>query len=100
VTPAPRECGPPLAGLRVVELARILAGPWIGQTLADLGADVVIENFRVGGLRRFGLDHASERARSPGRERPHPDGPAARDLPMQDGRGDIGVGADVPCTST
>jgi crotonobetainyl-CoA:carnitine CoA-transferase CaiB-like acyl-CoA transferase len=31
----------PLAGLRVVELARILAGPWIGQTLADLGADVV-----------------------------------------------------------
>jgi len=31
----------PLAGLRVVELARILAAPWIGQTLADLGADVV-----------------------------------------------------------
>ncbi len=31
----------PLKGLRVVELARILAGPWIGQTLADLGADVV-----------------------------------------------------------
>jgi crotonobetainyl-CoA:carnitine CoA-transferase CaiB-like acyl-CoA transferase len=30
-----------LAGLKVVELARILAGPWIGQTLADLGADVV-----------------------------------------------------------
>ena len=29
-----------LAGLRVVELARILAGPWAGQTLADLGADV------------------------------------------------------------
>ena len=29
------------AGLKVVELARILAGPWIGQTLADLGADVV-----------------------------------------------------------
>lgn len=30
----------PLKGLKVVELARILAGPWIGQTLADLGAEV------------------------------------------------------------
>jgi crotonobetainyl-CoA:carnitine CoA-transferase CaiB-like acyl-CoA transferase len=110
-----------LSGVRVVELARILAGPWIGQTLADLGADVVkvespegddtrrwgppfieaggeraaayfhacnrgkrsvvadfatergreivrrlaarsdvlIENFRVGGLRKFGLDYES-----------------------------------------
>ena len=31
----------PLKGLKVLELARILAGPWAGQTLADLGADVV-----------------------------------------------------------
>ena len=31
----------PLAGLKVVELARILAGPWAGQILADLGADVI-----------------------------------------------------------
>ena len=31
----------PLAGFKVVELARILAGPWAGQLLADLGAEVV-----------------------------------------------------------
>jgi crotonobetainyl-CoA:carnitine CoA-transferase CaiB-like acyl-CoA transferase len=31
----------PLEGLKVVELARILAGPWAGQTLSDLGAEVI-----------------------------------------------------------
>ena len=31
----------PLAGLKVVELARVLAGPWAGQTLSDLGCDVI-----------------------------------------------------------
>lgn len=117
----------PLHGLKVIELARILAGPWAGQTLADLGAtvikieasegddtrqwgppwidtdgdqaaayfhacnrgkqsvvadlktaegqalvksllkdaDVLIENFKVGGLMQYGLDYASLTAENP-----------------------------------
>ena len=38
----------PLEGLRVVELARILAGPFAGQTLADLGAEVIKVEARNG----------------------------------------------------
>jgi crotonobetainyl-CoA:carnitine CoA-transferase CaiB-like acyl-CoA transferase len=45
----------PLEGLRVLELARILAGPWAGQLLSDLGAAVVkVESPEGDDTRRWG----------------------------------------------
>ena len=46
---------PPLAGIKVLELARILAGPWAGQILADLGAEVTkVESLEGDDTRRWG----------------------------------------------
>ena len=62
----PRNPDAPLAGLKVLELARVLAGPWAGQTLADLGADVIkIESPDGDGTRKWGppwIDHDGERS--------------------------------------
>ena len=62
----PRNPNAPLAGLKVLELARVLAGPWAAQTLSDLGADVIkVESPDGDGTRKWGppwIEHDGERA--------------------------------------
>jgi crotonobetainyl-CoA:carnitine CoA-transferase CaiB-like acyl-CoA transferase len=76
----------PLAGIRVLDLSRVFAGPWCGMLLGDLGADVVKVEHPVKGddTRDWGLrtgrgntsyfDSMNRNKRSIGVDLAHPDG--------------------------
>jgi crotonobetainyl-CoA:carnitine CoA-transferase CaiB-like acyl-CoA transferase len=60
----------PLSHVRVLDLSRIMAGPWASQTLADLGADVIkVERPRVGDdTRAWGPPYLRDPGGEPGTE--------------------------------
>ncbi|MGB3807981.1 MAG: CoA transferase, partial [Erythrobacter sp.] len=84
----PRNAKAPLAGIKVLELARVLAGPFAGQVLADLGADVIkVESPEGDGTRNWG---------PPWVERAGPDGEMRREAAYYHAcnRGKRGIVAD------
>ena len=88
-TPSPL----PLAGVRVLDLSRVLAGPLCGMVLGDLGADVIkVEHpgrgddtrdwgLRVGTTETAYFNSVNRNKRSIGIDLQTPRGPAARARP-------------------
>ncbi|MCA8909059.1 MAG: CoA transferase [Rhodospirillaceae bacterium] len=60
----------PLKHIRVLDLSRIMAGPWAGQILADLGAEVIkVERSKVGDdTRRWGPPYLKDAEGKPTQE--------------------------------
>ena len=83
----------PLAGIRVLDLSRILAGPWAAQVLADLGAEVIkVERPGLGDdTRSWGPPYAKPEGTVPSGEASDGPGEAAYFLSANRGKSSLAV---------